>query len=153
MALGDILYAFTLDSLYILFLPNEINLESVNSIMNNSSVWFTVVASGALIVTPQNRVAMRGQRVKMQCQTDSGKKLKWFSQLPGSSIEEQIFSGFDFLSHAAHLYTRCNSSDGKQSICFNASADRARRYTCLEPGSLEVGSAEVIVLGECNCNR
>ena len=114
MALGDILYAFTLDSLYILFLPNEINLESVNSIMNNSSVWFTVVASGALIVTPQNRVAMRGQRVKMQCQTDSGKNVKWFSQLPGSpkENEEQIYNGFGFPPHAARLYTISNSSGG-----------------------------------------
>ncbi|SRR6218665_3104734 len=153
MALGDILYAFTLDSFYILFLSKEIKFESVNSIMNNSSVWFTVVVSGALIVTLQNLVAISGQRLEIQCQTDSGKKLKWFSQLPGSSNEEQIYSGFRFPPHAAHLYTTSNSSDGKQFIRFNASVDTARRYTCLEPGSLEVGSAEVIVLGECNCNR
>ena len=91
--------------------------------------------------------------MEIQCQTDNGKKLKWFSQRPGSSNKEEIYSGYGFPPHAVHLYTISNSSDGKQSIYFNASVDTARRYICLEPGSLKVGSAEVIVLGEYNCNR
>lgn len=106
------------------------------------------VAAGTLIVTPRNHAVVSGREVDMDCQTDAGQKLKWYRQRPGSPEEHemQIYNGYFFAPYVALFYTINTSTNGYHILRFNASQETAQRYNCLEPGSLNASSAEVIVL-------
>lgn len=94
---------------------------------------------------------MKSQEATMEYQTDSSeKKLLWKGKPPGSRNEDGkvVYSWYKFSPYFAHFCKLISGSVGEYNIRINASEEAAHRYTCIEPGTLNNGSAELIVLSE-----
>ena len=88
----------------------------------------------------------------MECETDvSERRLRWERNLLAfdKEAEKIVFNGYDISPYAAPYCQLITGFDGKYDIQINASSEKAaQRYKCLEPRTLENGTAELIVLGE-----
>lgn len=97
---------------------------------------------------PQNYAVMIGQEVTMQCQTNETTNLRWDGHRPAPPKKDDvlIYNGYQFSSYAASFCKPISSVDGDYSLLISASREAAMRYKCLEPGSLESWSAQLIAL-------
>lgn len=110
------------------------------------AIIFMTGVQGALIITPQNAVAMSGEVAVLSCASDSD-NVTWVAYSPGPSEREYIFSGGTLSQSVSSYISISQEKRGHCSLRINATMLAAKRYVCVEQGSATTASAELIVLG------
>lgn len=69
----------------------------------------------------------------------------------GSSSSCEIFNGYNLVEDVQNVSSYCKVDNGMRGIydlkVTTTIIEAAQRYICLEPGSLDEASAEIIILG------
>jgi len=104
-----------------------------------------------LIATPCNSVAVRHQPtdVALTCRTDlANTPVTWSFH----NITNLLFDGFDVNArHRGGVTVKADVDTGEFNLTLKSpDASSAGRYICLEPGTGQMASAHLTVLGEIN---
>lgn len=88
----------------------------------------------------------------MSCKSDLGYYITWFGRNHDATKRQQLFDGYDLISNAMDYCTIIEDEPGKYYLNLTNNPKAAQTYSCLEPGTFEEASADVIWLGNSTGN-